>query len=162
MPKLLNMARMGTSTTGTGSTILLDSTVQGFKSFGDAGAVTGDVLYLAIEDGDAREVGKYTYSSVPPSLTTRTVVSSTNAGSPIVLSGSAQIFSCALAESIAYPNGIVPGSVTVANLPAAATAGQGCRGFVTDATVTTFASVVAGGGANKVPVVSDGTNWIIG
>lgn len=53
-------------------------------------------------------------------------------------------------------------STTVAGLPSAATAGAGARHFVTDATVTTFASVVAGGGANKVPVVSDGTNWLIG
>lgn len=49
---------------------------------------------------------------------------------------------------------------TVAKLPA--NAAQGARGFVTDATATTFASVVAGGGANKVPVCFDGTNWIIG
>lgn len=53
-------------------------------------------------------------------------------------------------------------STTVASLPSAATAGAGARHFVTDATATTFASTVAGGGANKVPVVSDGTNWLIG
>jgi hypothetical protein len=53
-------------------------------------------------------------------------------------------------------------SMTVANLAAAATAGAGARAFVTDATATTFLSVVAGGGANAVPVVSDGTNWRIG
>lgn len=53
-------------------------------------------------------------------------------------------------------------STTVASLPSAATAGAGARGFVTDATATTFLSTVAGGGANKVPVVSDGTNWLIG
>jgi hypothetical protein len=51
---------------------------------------------------------------------------------------------------------------TVAGLVAAATVGAGTRAFVTDATVTTFASVVAGGGANGVPVYSDGTNWRIG
>lgn len=51
---------------------------------------------------------------------------------------------------------------TVAGLPAAATAGAGTRAFVTDANATTFASTVAGGGANAVPVVSNGTNWIIG
>jgi hypothetical protein len=50
----------------------------------------------------------------------------------------------------------------VASLPAAATAGAGARSFVTNATATTFASVVAGGGANGVPVYSDGTNWRIG
>lgn len=53
-------------------------------------------------------------------------------------------------------------STTVASLPSAATAGAGGRAFVTDATATTFLSTVAGGGANAVPVVSDGTNWKIG
>jgi hypothetical protein len=56
----------------------------------------------------------------------------------------------------------VTGSTTVGSLPAAATAGAGARSFVTDATATTFLSTVAGGGANAVPVVSDGTNWLIG
>lgn len=51
---------------------------------------------------------------------------------------------------------------TVASLTAAATAGAGARDFVSDATATTFASVVAGGGANNVPVYCDGTNWRIG
>lgn len=51
---------------------------------------------------------------------------------------------------------------TVATLPTAAAAGAGARSFVTDANATTFASVVAGGGANGVPVYSDATNWRIG
>ena len=50
---------------------------------------------------------------------------------------------------------------TVSSLPSAATAGAGARAFVTDATATTFLSTVAGSGSNKVPVVSDGTNWKI-
>lgn len=49
---------------------------------------------------------------------------------------------------------------TVATLPSAATAGRRC--FVSDANATTFNSVVAGGGANFVPVFSDGANWRIG
>lgn len=53
-------------------------------------------------------------------------------------------------------------SYTVAALPAAATAGAGAMAWVTDANATTFLSTVAGGGANKVPVSSDGTNWVIG
>lgn len=51
---------------------------------------------------------------------------------------------------------------SVAALPAAGTAGAGARRMVNDATVTTFASIVAGGGANTVPVYSDGTDWRIG
>ena len=51
---------------------------------------------------------------------------------------------------------------TVATLPSAVTLGAGTRAFVSDANATTFASIVAGGGSNKVPVYSDGTNWRIG
>ena len=50
----------------------------------------------------------------------------------------------------------------VANLPTASSAGAGARGFVTNATASTFYSVVAGGGSIGVPVFSDGTNWRIG
>lgn len=50
----------------------------------------------------------------------------------------------------------------VAQLPSAATSGAGARAFVTDASATTFASTVSGGGSSKVPVYSDGSNWKIG
>jgi hypothetical protein len=61
-------------------------------------------------------------------------------------------------------SGIIPALTvyTVATLPSAATSGIGARTFVSDANATTFASTVVGGGANKVPVYSDGTNWKIG
>jgi len=51
--------------------------------------------------------------------------------------------------------------VPVANLPNAVL-NEGARRIVTDATVTTFGSVVVGGGANIVPVYSNGTDWVIG
>lgn len=53
-------------------------------------------------------------------------------------------------------------SYTVATLPSASSSGAGATAFVTDANATTFASIVASGGANGVPVYSDGTNWRIG
>ncbi len=68
----------------------------------------------------------------------------------------------AVGGSFAAGTFIKTGSVLVSALPSAATAGAGARMFVTDATATTFASAVAGSGGNKVPVVSDGTNWLIG
>jgi hypothetical protein len=49
---------------------------------------------------------------------------------------------------------------TVATLGSAAMVGA--RSFVTDANSTTFATVVVGGGSNRVPVYSNGTNWLIG
>ena len=51
------------------------------------------------------------------------------------------------------------GVSTVANLP---TGSSGDRFMVSDANATTFNSIVAGGGANFVPVHHDGTNWRIG
>ena len=51
---------------------------------------------------------------------------------------------------------------TVGTLPSAA-AFSGQRAFVSDATVTTFGTIVVGGGANTVPVYSDSSgNWRIG
>jgi hypothetical protein len=49
---------------------------------------------------------------------------------------------------------------TVATLPAAA-ANAGAEAQVTDSSVTTHGSTVAGGGANRVKVFSNGTNWLV-
>jgi hypothetical protein len=61
-------------------------------------------------------------------------------------------------------NGVVqaPSVFTVSKLPSALDVGIGVRSFVSDATATTFASVAVGGGANPVPVYSDGVDWRIG
>ena len=60
---------------------------------------------------------------------------------------------------------VVTGSVAVGSLPACNAARKAARHFVTDANATFTAgvgAVVAGGGANNVPVTCDGTNWRIG
>jgi hypothetical protein len=64
--------------------------------------------------------------------------------------------------SLSVPSYVKVTTVTVANLPSAATAGAGARATVSDANATTFYSVVAGGGANTVPVFSTGADWRIG
>lgn len=54
---------------------------------------------------------------------------------------------------------------TVAQLPSASQALLGHRAFVTDSNQTIalgLGTTVVGGGANKVPVYCDGSNWIIG
>lgn len=50
---------------------------------------------------------------------------------------------------------------TFAQLPNAV-GNAGARGYVTDSTVSTFGATVAGGGANQVPVWSNGANWLVG
>jgi hypothetical protein len=59
------------------------------------------------------------------------------------------------------PISLLGGNVvtTVSALPSPR---QGLRRFVSDATVTTFGSVVVGGGSNFVPVYSTAANWCIG
>jgi hypothetical protein len=57
-------------------------------------------------------------------------------------------------------------SYTVSGLPSASTAGAGSRAWVTDATVsysgTNLGTTASGGGSFGAPVISNGTNWIIG
>jgi len=50
----------------------------------------------------------------------------------------------------------------VNELPSAADSGIGSRAFVTDSSITTFGSIVASGGTDKVPVYSDGIDWRVG
>ena len=54
-----------------------------------------------------------------------------------------------------------PLQTTFSGLVAAGTAGAGAVASISDATATTPRSIAAGGGANKVMVWSDGTNWLI-
>ena len=61
-----------------------------------------------------------------------------------------------------YATFLATSNSSYANLPNANTVGAGSRAFVYDATTTTFASAVIGGGANRVPVYSNGRNWLIG
>ena len=78
----------------------------------------------------------------------------------IGVTGSTSISDLPGLEAVSVPPSSIP--QTVASLPTASRAGAGSRLFVSDATATTFASVVTGGGVNNVPVYSDGTNWRIG
>jgi len=71
----------------------------------------------------------------------------------------------ALVETLVASEYVKTTAVAVAALPAAATVGAGARAAVTDSNATLTAGIgaaVAAGGANIVPVFSDGTNWRIG
>lgn len=143
--RALNAALSGSGNTGVGSDALLlvtgsNNTAIGYQA-GNA-ATTGSNNTVIGYDAD---------------------VSSATVSNEITLGNSSvtsmRVPGLTLTFSAKYFN---HGTLTVATLPAAATAGAGARAFVTDANATTFASIVAAGGANGVPVYSDGTNWRIG
>lgn len=94
--KLLNRAKMTTSTTGTGS-LTLGSAEDGFQSFAAAGAVSGDMIRYVIEDGNNWEIGTGTLTGT---TLTRSVVESSNSGSAINLTGFASVFASATAEDL--------------------------------------------------------------
>lgn len=96
MASLINLARMTTLTTGTG-TITLGSAVSGFLSFAGAGATDGGTYTYAITDGSNSEIGRGVYTTSGTTLT-RTVLKSTNSNTAISLSGTAEVFITAAAE----------------------------------------------------------------
>lgn len=98
MAKLVNLARMITPTTGTG-TLTLGAAAPGFLTFAQAGVNNNDLVSYGISDGPNSEVGTGLYTAAGLTLT-RNVIKSTNSGSPINLGGSAHVFVTALAEDL--------------------------------------------------------------
>ena len=158
--KLYNLARMTTATTGTG-TLTLGSAATGFISFATAGVSDGETITYAIEDGNDREIGRGTYTASGTTLT-RSVLKSTNAGSAINLSGTAQVFITNAAEDhIAGPSASVDSEIALFSgtggdtLKRASTTGilKGASGVLSAASAGT--DYVAPGGALGTP--SSGT-----
>lgn len=113
MAKLYNLARVTTSTTGTG-TITLGSAVSGFLSFAGAGVQDGDTVTYAISDGANSEIGRGVYTSSGTTLT-RSVLKSTNSDAAINLSGTAEVFITAAAQDFigANPNLLINGDFQI-------------------------------------------------
>ena len=99
MVKLVNRAKMSTSTTGTG-TITLGSALDGYQTFAAAGVSNGETVRYAIEDGTSSfELGSGVFTASGTTLT-RTPSESSNSGNAINLSGNAVVFITALAVDI--------------------------------------------------------------
>lgn len=132
--------------------------------------INSGVTYYIIAAGFTS--GQFEIAATPGGAAINTTGSST--GTQTVASATAQQAAVTAmtikggTQSVVFGSSIVAATtvrttpVLVANLGTAASAGAGARWFVTDANATTFASIVTGGGANGVPVYSDGTNWRIG
>lgn len=87
MSKVYNLARMSSTTAGTG-TVTLTAAVSGFLTFALSGIVNGDRIEYSINDGANSEKGSGTYGSSGTNTMTRDVIyASTNGGAAISLSG---------------------------------------------------------------------------
>lgn len=95
MVVLVNRAKMGTATTGTG-TITLGSAESGYQSFADAGVTNGQVVRYVIEDGTDWEIGTGTYTASGTTLS-RTVLESSNSDAALNLTGNAVVYVSATA-----------------------------------------------------------------
>jgi hypothetical protein len=111
MVKLVNRAKMTTSTTGTG-TITLGSASAGYQTFADAGVSDGDTIRYVIEDGNNWEIGSGVYTASGTTLS-RTVSESNNSDAAITLSGSATVFISATAADLFLDEdyGLITGTV---------------------------------------------------
>lgn len=90
MARLLNRAKMTTSTVGTGP-ITLGAPLAGFQSFTDAGLQDGESLRYVIEDGPAWEIGTAVFDASTNSLS-RAPAESSLGGAMLSLSGTAVVF----------------------------------------------------------------------
>lgn len=98
MGKLLNLVRMYSNTSGTG-TLNLGSAVPGFLTFAQSGVVDGDIVSYAIKDGTSAECGIGSYNASGPTLARTTVRNSTNSNALVPLTGvNVEVFVTALAE----------------------------------------------------------------
>ena len=99
MVKLVNRAKMTTSTQGTG-TITLGSAVDGFQTFAAAGVSNGETVRYCIEDGTSNfELGSGVFTASGTTLT-RVVSESSNSNNAINLSGDAIVFITAIAADL--------------------------------------------------------------
>ena len=101
MAKFADRVKVSTSTTGTGTTISLGSAESGFQVVPTS--LNGHTLRYVIEEGSAWEIGTAVYDSSGPSLTSRTLTSSST-GSLLDLgsysSGNTKVFISASADDL--------------------------------------------------------------
>jgi hypothetical protein len=99
-----NLARMASTTIGTGS-VTLSSAVPGYCTFAEAGVVDGNIVSYGIqtyENGVLKdsEVGNGYYHAAGPVLDRDTIITSTNGNNAIDLTGVSYVFVTALAEDL--------------------------------------------------------------
>ena len=95
---------MNTTTTGSGM-IILEDAIAGYLSFNDAGAQDSELISYGIINGNNSELGIGLYSGSNMTIERNSILSSTNSGSHIILSGNSEVYIPFLSENIptSYP-----------------------------------------------------------
>jgi len=158
-----------TGATGIGATGATGAT--GIGATGATGPVAGSNTQVIFNDNTVangnssftfdKTTGQLSATLVNGTLTTVAQPNITSVGTLTALAVTGDITS----NNIIANNIVRTKPITFSSLPAAATAGTGARSFITDANLVmagNFGSLVTGGASNRVPVVSDGTDWRIG
>jgi len=171
MVKLVNRAKMTTSTTGTG-TITLGSAVDGFQTFTAAGVADGDTVRYCIEDGTSSfELGSGVFTASGTTLT-RVVSESSNSGNAINLSGDAIVFITAIAADLqptTFTTSVFTATANQTTFSVSYTVGfvevflNGAKLSAADFTATNGTSIVLASGAtvgDTLDVVAYGTQTI--
>jgi len=144
MVKLVNRAKMTTSTTGTG-TITLGSASDGYQTFAAAGVSNSDTVRYTIEDGNAWEIGTGTYTASGTTLS-RTVSESSNSNNALNLSGNAVVFVTAIADDV--------GVRTYATISAMTSSTTGSAGSLAYVTANTSLYQNNGNGWYRIAVIN--------
>jgi hypothetical protein len=135
MVTLVNRAKVGTTTTGTG-TITLGPAKVGYQTFADAGVVDTNVIRYVIEDGPDWEIGTGTYTASGTTLS-RTVTESSNSDSALNLTGFAVVFVGAVVEDLAVLAPLASPALTGTPTTPTATFGTNTTQIATTAFVST-------------------------
>ena len=145
--------------------------VNGLAAVGDGGYITGSGFANSFDSTAAKFAIGYSSSNDFRIASTAFFVfqsgTSVSAGTADLSLSRASAGVLQVGDGAANANGqvsatrVLHAGVLVAALPAAAAGNAGSIQYVTDANATTIGSTVAGGGANKVMVWSDGAAWKI-
>ncbi len=171
MVKLVNRAKMTTSTTGTG-TITLGTAVDGFQTFAAAGVSNGETVRYCIEDGTTNfELGSGVFTASGTTLS-RIVSESSNSNNAINLSGSAIVFITAIAADLqptTFTTTVFTATANQTTFSVSYTVGfvevflNGSKLSAADFTATNGSSIVLASGAtvgDTLDVVAYGTQTI--
>ena len=150
MIKLVNRAKMTTSTIGTG-TLTLGSAIDGSQSFAAAGVANGDPVRYVIEDGNTWEIGLGAFSA---GMLTRSLAESAT-GSLLNLSGEAVVYLTATAEDIVQPADLATVATTGAYSDLE---GKPALGSAAAANTTDFATAAQGAFADTAVQPGDGVS----